>query len=162
MCLRTTRTEVPPTWLRGSGGTRPSGPGGCGGRGRGVWAQYLRASRRARVCLCVSVSGWMGVSMCAWEPQWGGRTCPAGAVHWEVHMWGDSTRPDGWKGPRAAVGQTQESTATQRSRWALCGVSGGVNPARVCHGASSRLGVWHLCPGCSRHGPDAVPLSRSP
>lgn len=52
-------------WQRCGGGVGPNGLGRCGGQGQAVWGHYLRASEQGCVCVCVSMSGWMGVSMCA-------------------------------------------------------------------------------------------------
>lgn len=52
-------------WQCGGGGVGPRGLGGCKGQGRAVWGHYLQASEQGCICICVSVSGWMGVSTCA-------------------------------------------------------------------------------------------------
>ena len=165
VCLRTKRTEVLPMWLRVSGGAGPSGPGGRGGRGRGVWASICEpAAGRGCVCVCLCLAG----RVCPCVP--GNHSGVAGPARrgWEgVH----------WEGPHVGV-MAHVQTGVERSvssRGADTGVHshmevqvggcvvclcllrwGVVNPASVWGG------VWHLCPGCSGHGPDAVPLSFSP
>ena len=116
------------------------------------------------VCVCVWLDGCVHVCLgttVGWRDlPCGG--CPLGGST----CGGDSTRPNGGGKVRVQPWGRHGCPQPRRSRrgavWCVCVSWGGVNPASVCHGASSRAGVWHLYPGCSCRGPGAVPLSLSP
>lgn len=92
-------------WGRGQG---PSGPGERGGQGQAVWGHYLRARKQGCVCVCVSVSGWSGVSRC---------------------VLGDHIRVG------RAVGTSAGSVSRREAQvGGLCGSLGGVGAGGFCRG----------------------------